>query len=88
MDFLFLSRLWLIFAVETTEMTIGTDNLKDTGTDTVKREAIDAFQRLRDVAIENLCQALKAGLTMDQNCVQAFLASVSNRVFTAEKECR
>lgn len=47
---------------------------------------MDAFQRLRDVAIENLCSSLKAGLTMDPNSVQAFLASVSNRVFMAEKE--
>ncbi|CAG7786962.1 unnamed protein product, partial [Allacma fusca] len=56
-------------------------------TEPVKKETTEAFQRLRDVAIENLCQALKSGLTMDPNCVQAFLASVSNRVFTAEKEC-
>lgn len=48
--------------------------------------AAEAFQRLRDVAIENLCNSLKAGLTMDPNSVQAFLASVSNRVFMAEKE--
>jgi phosphatidylinositol 4-kinase len=48
--------------------------------------AMEAFQRLRDVAIENLCSSLKAGLSMDPNCVQAFLASVSNRVFMAEKE--
>jgi phosphatidylinositol 4-kinase len=57
--------------------------------DRTKEEmASDAFKRLRDVAIENLCLALKSGLTIDPNCVQAFLASVSNRVFTAEKECR
>lgn len=56
--------------------------------DAMKKEdtAMDAFQRLRDVAIENLCNSLKAGLTMDPNSVQAFLASVSNRVFMAEKE--
>lgn len=45
-----------------------------------------AFQRLRDVAIENLCHALKAGLSLEAHSVQAFLASVSNRVFMAEKE--
>ncbi|CAL8078131.1 unnamed protein product [Orchesella dallaii] len=45
-----------------------------------------AFQRLRDVAIENLCLALKAGLSLEAHSVQAFLASVSNRVFMAEKE--
>lgn len=45
-----------------------------------------AFQRLRDVAIDNLCHALKAGLSLEAHSVQAFLASVSNRVFMAEKE--
>jgi len=46
----------------------------------------DAFQKLRDVAIEGLCLALKAGLTVDPNCVLAFLASVSNRVYMAEND--
>ncbi|KAG8200239.1 hypothetical protein JTE90_025015 [Oedothorax gibbosus] len=44
-----------------------------------------AFEILRDTAIENLCKALKAGLTNDTHCVQAFLASVSNRLYQAEK---
>uniref|UniRef100_T1J2J9 Thymidine kinase, cytosolic n=1 Tax=Strigamia maritima TaxID=126957 RepID=T1J2J9_STRMM len=44
-----------------------------------------AFEKLRDTAIQNLCRALKAGLTVDPNCVRAFLASVSNRLFMAEK---
>ncbi|XP_054723251.1 LOW QUALITY PROTEIN: phosphatidylinositol 4-kinase alpha-like, partial [Uloborus diversus] len=44
-----------------------------------------AFENLRDTAIENLCRALKAGLSNDTHCVQAFLASVSNRLYQAEK---
>ncbi|KAF8787808.1 Phosphatidylinositol 4-kinase alpha like protein [Argiope bruennichi] len=44
-----------------------------------------AFEILRDTAIENLCRALKAGLANDTHCVQAFLASVSNRLYQAEK---
>ncbi|KFM76895.1 Phosphatidylinositol 4-kinase alpha, partial [Stegodyphus mimosarum] len=44
-----------------------------------------AFEILRDTAIENLCRALKAGLHNDTHCVQAFLASVSNRLYQAEK---
>jgi len=58
-------------------------NDNETGKDEM---AGDAFQKLRDVAIKNLCHALKAGVTVDPNCVQAFLASVSNRVYMAEKD--
>ncbi|XP_071514880.1 phosphatidylinositol 4-kinase alpha isoform X1 [Panulirus ornatus] len=38
-----------------------------------------AFERLRDTAIENLCVALKAGLTVDANTVLAFISSISSR---------
>ncbi|KAK5638099.1 hypothetical protein RI129_012394 [Pyrocoelia pectoralis] len=44
-----------------------------------------AFEKLRDVAIENLCCALEAAHTLDPDCVRALVASVSNRLFTAEK---
>ncbi|XP_050307106.1 phosphatidylinositol 4-kinase alpha isoform X2 [Anthonomus grandis grandis] len=44
-----------------------------------------AFEKLRDAAIENLCYALEASHTMDPECVRALVASVSNRLFTAEK---
>ncbi|KAF5285205.1 hypothetical protein FQR65_LT13320 [Abscondita terminalis] len=44
-----------------------------------------AFEKLRDVAIENLCFALEAAHTLDLDCVRALVASVSNRLFTAEK---
>ncbi|XP_060518279.1 phosphatidylinositol 4-kinase alpha [Cylas formicarius] len=44
-----------------------------------------AFERLRDAAIENLCHALEAAHVLDPDCVRALVASVSNRLFTAEK---
>ncbi|XP_050501433.1 phosphatidylinositol 4-kinase alpha isoform X1 [Diabrotica virgifera virgifera] len=44
-----------------------------------------AFEKLRDAAIENLCIALSAAHTLDPDCVRALVASVSNRLFTAEK---
>nr|CAH7716977.1 unnamed protein product [Callosobruchus chinensis] len=44
-----------------------------------------AFEKLRDAAIENLCYALSAAHTIDPDCVRALVASVSNRLFTAEK---
>ncbi|XP_012288489.1 phosphatidylinositol 4-kinase alpha [Orussus abietinus] len=45
-----------------------------------------AFERLRDAAIENLCIALESAHSVDPYCVPALVASVSNRLFTAE-EC-
>ncbi|XP_018572269.1 phosphatidylinositol 4-kinase alpha isoform X2 [Anoplophora glabripennis] len=44
-----------------------------------------AFEKLRDAAIENLCHALGAAHALDPDCVRALVASVSNRLFTAEK---
>lgn len=44
-----------------------------------------AFEKLRDAAIENLCIALEAAHSVDPYCVPALVASVSNRLFTAEK---
>ncbi|XP_077290371.1 phosphatidylinositol 4-kinase III alpha isoform X2 [Arctopsyche grandis] len=43
-----------------------------------------AFEKLRDAAIENLCIALEAAQSVDPYCVPALVASVSNRLFTAE----
>ncbi|XP_045467840.1 phosphatidylinositol 4-kinase alpha [Harmonia axyridis] len=44
-----------------------------------------AFEKLRDAAIENLCYSLSAAHSLDPDCVRALVASVSNRLFTAEK---
>jgi len=43
------------------------------------------FERLRNSSIENLCIALRAAYTLDPFCVPALLASLSNRLYTAEK---
>ncbi|XP_038059018.1 phosphatidylinositol 4-kinase alpha-like [Patiria miniata] len=43
-----------------------------------------AFSALRDAAIHNLCRSLRAGLQENPNCVQAFLASVSNMLYLTE----
>ncbi|XP_067636083.1 phosphatidylinositol 4-kinase alpha isoform X2 [Eurosta solidaginis] len=44
-----------------------------------------AFEALRDAAIENLSMALRSAHTLDQYCVPALVANLSNRLFTAEK---
>ncbi|KAG8287986.1 phosphatidylinositol 4-kinase alpha [Homalodisca vitripennis] len=43
------------------------------------------FEKLRDAAIENLCIALRASYSVDAYCIPALVASLSNRLFTAEK---
>ncbi|RWS14888.1 phosphatidylinositol 4 kinase-like protein [Dinothrombium tinctorium] len=43
------------------------------------------YEKLRDRAVHNLCIALRSGLTVDPHCIQAFIASISNRMFQAEK---
>lgn len=47
-----------------------------------------AFEKLRDAAIENLCIALEAAQSVEPYCVPALVASVSNRLFTAETSDR
>ncbi|CAH1390658.1 unnamed protein product [Nezara viridula] len=42
------------------------------------------FEKLRDAAIENLCMALRSAYSVDHNCVPALVASLSNRLYTAQ----
>ncbi|KAL4223436.1 Phosphatidylinositol 4-kinase alpha [Mactra antiquata] len=46
------------------------------------------LQNVLDCAIMNICRALRAGLSSDPQCVQAFLASISNRLYRAEMSDR
>nr|XP_029724206.1 phosphatidylinositol 4-kinase alpha isoform X2 [Aedes albopictus] len=50
------------------------------------KSAHEAFEALRDAAIENLSIALKAAHALDPYCVPALVANVSNRLFTVEKQ--
>lgn len=47
-----------------------------------------AFNKLRDVAIENLCIALESAFAVDPYCVPALVASVSKRLFTVDRSDR
>lgn len=58
------------------------------GSGSTGRSGQAAFEALRDAAIENLSIALRAAHTLDQFCVPALVANVSNRLFTAEKHER
>lgn len=42
-----------------------------------------AFEKLRSIAVKNLCRALIAGQTIDPDCVQACLAAISTRMYTS-----
>ncbi|KAK2176702.1 hypothetical protein NP493_644g02033 [Ridgeia piscesae] len=71
----------------TLSITVSTEDNKtysQVTTDQPKSKLVIIFENLRDGAIENICRALKAHLQVDKECVQAFLASLSNRLYTAE----
>lgn len=59
----------------------GVNEVKSISSDHVESQ----FERLRNSSIENLCIALRAAYTLDPFCVPALLASLSNRLYTAEK---
>lgn len=47
--------------------------------------AAKSLENLRSVAIKNLSRCLRAALKTDVNCVKALIASMSNRLYQAEK---
>ncbi|CAH1801953.1 unnamed protein product [Owenia fusiformis] len=53
-----------------------------------RTKILTAFENLRDAAIENICRGLQSGLATDAECVQAFLAALSNRLYTADMSDR
>lgn len=51
----------------------------------VRKLAATSFESLRIEATKNLSVCLRERSQMDQHCIQAFIASVSNRLYQAEK---
>lgn len=54
----------------------------------IQKSVPSGFEVLRDSAIENLSIALMSAHSLDQYCVPALIANVSNRLFTAEKHSK
>lgn len=51
----------------------------------MRKLAANTLETLRKEATKNLSRCLRSALVEDQNCIKAFIASVSNRLYQAEK---